>query len=189
MLVKIEGRRRRGQQRMKWLDNIINSVDMSLSKLWKTVKDREAWHAAAHEVAKSQTWLTDWTFQRLFYSNDHSDPKPLFAESNSCFWVLIFIDLLASLNTVEMLYEMLLFGFFLDGVFLLHFLYCSHPGPGRVLKYPNDLFFQQPSLSNVLNTVYKLSTLKFISASLTFHLIPRLIFSCLHLLAVLIGIF
>ena len=81
MLGWIEGRRRRRQQWMRWLDDITNTMAMSLSNLWEMVKDREAWHAAVHRVTKIQTWLSNWTTKIGVACSWLSDPVANFVSN------------------------------------------------------------------------------------------------------------
>ena len=84
MLGGIGGRRRRGRQRMRWLDGIIDLMDMSLSKFRELVMDREAWHATVHGVAKSWTWLSEWTEMNRSYLNFNS-----FICIHVCVWTVL----------------------------------------------------------------------------------------------------
>ena len=94
LFTMIEGRRRRGGQRMRWFNGITDSMDMNLGKLWKMVKDREAWHAAVHGITKSWTRLSDWLNWRFESGIEEWEVCPYHPFRNNTYFLSLFPNLL-----------------------------------------------------------------------------------------------
>ena len=138
ILGKIEGGRRRGQQRMRWLDGITDSMDMSLSKLLETVKDRKVWHVAIHGITRSQTWLNNWITTSYSWTELRENLGKKTNKKNylkNCFWYFISKLKAKCLYLTKLFSHSLLHHFSVPLILFWTTLLASWPGK----KLPNSI--------------------------------------------------